>query len=87
MADAFSGYTPSLTSPYADGAAVTPHDTNELSTYSRALYVGTGGDLVVTLRSGNDVTLTGVVSGSLLRLWCTKVKSTGTTASDIVALW
>lgn len=65
-------------------AAVTPHDTNELSIYSRALYVGTAGDLKVTTVGGDTVTITNAAVG-----WhpiaVKVVFSTGTTASNIIA--
>jgi hypothetical protein len=39
------------------------------------------------MASGNSLTLTGVTAGSVLPLRVTKVKSTGTTATNIAALW
>lgn len=51
------------------------------------LWVGTGGTLKLTLESGDIVTLTSVPDGTQLLLRVTKVHHTGTTASDIVALW
>jgi hypothetical protein len=51
------------------------------------LYVGTGGNVAIETIGGDSVTLTGVISGSFLPVMVSKVKSTGTTASDIIALW
>lgn len=51
------------------------------------LYVGTGGNVAVETIGGDSITLTGVVSGSFLPIMVSKVKVTGTTASDIIALW
>jgi len=65
--------------------AVTPHNTNELTNVSRAIYVGTGGNLVIVMQGGAEVTLTGVVASTWLPIRIKKVKLTGTTASDIVA--
>jgi hypothetical protein len=72
--------------PYVDGAAVTPHDTNELTNVSRALYVGGAGALVVVTLKGTTVTLAAVPAGTELRLRVKQVKATGTTATSIVAL-
>lgn len=51
------------------------------------LYIGTTGTLKVTTVAGDDVTFTGVLSGSFFPVQVRKVWSTGTTASNIIALW
>jgi hypothetical protein len=69
-------------------AAVTPHDTNELTYTARALYIGGAGD--VALIAGGDsaaVTLASVPAGTILPIRAKVVKSTGTTATNIVALY
>ena len=50
------------------------------------LYVGTAGDLRVTMSNGNDVTFKNVSAG-FQPIHVLKVFSTGTAAQDIVALW
>lgn len=79
--------------PYDLAAAVTPHDTNELPFVTRGLYVGTTGNVAVVMAAdgsasgaGTAVTFVGVPAGAVLRVRCRKVMSTGTTASNIVAL-
>jgi hypothetical protein len=64
---------------------VTPHDTNELTVVTRALWVGTAGDLKVTMASGDVVTFPGASGWMPIR--ARQVFSTGTTAADIVAVW
>jgi hypothetical protein len=86
MADNFAGLQPGLSSPATDGVAVTPSDSTVLTT-TRAIFVGGAGNLAVVMASGNSLTLTGVTAGSLLPMRVTKVKSTGTTATNIAALW
>ena len=86
MADNFAGSQPGLTTPAEDGAAVTPSDSTVLPT-TRALYVGGTGNLAVVMKSGTTLTFNSVPAGSMLSLRVTKVKSTGTTATNIVALW
>lgn len=86
---------------YADGplnsassaAAVTPHDSNEVldangSHYPRALFVGGAGNVAVRLVDDSaDVTLVGVQAGRILDIQAKLVKATGTTATNIVALF
>lgn len=86
MTDRFSHSQPSLSGPASTGFSVTPSDTTDLEEATRALYVGTGGDLLVVMLSGVTLLLNGVADGSLLPLRVTRVRATGTTASEIVAL-
>lgn len=75
------------TSPIRAGEAVTPSNTEELPQAVRALYVGTGGDLAIETVDGSDLTFIAVTAGSIYPFKAKKVKATGTTASDIVAIW
>ena len=52
----------------------------------RAIYVGTGGDLKLTVGS-TAVTFKNVPSGTLLPIRAQLIWSTGTTASNVVALF
>ena len=72
---------------YERGVAITPHDSNsQPGLPCRALFVGGAGALAVIDGSGAAVTLTGVVAGTVLPLEVSRVKATGTTATNIVAL-
>jgi hypothetical protein len=51
-----------------------------------ALYVGTGGTLVITTKGGDIVTMLNVPDGTLIPVLVTKIWN-ATTASDILALW
>ena len=51
------------------------------------LYVGTGGDLVVTTVSGDKATFVNIQGGTFLPIQVVRVWATGTTAADIIALW
>ena len=51
------------------------------------LYVGTGGDLNITTVGGDTVELTNVANASFIPIMVSKVLSTNTTCSDIIALW
>lgn len=87
MADDFDKYSSGLDSPAQHAAAVTPNDDTDLTKVTRALFVGTGGNIVVIMAGGETVTFTGVLSGSVLPFRIARVKSTLTTAQNIVALW
>ncbi len=72
-------------------AAVTPNDSTNLSDVSKygmtlGLYIGTTGTLTVIMASGATVTFTSVAVG-FIPLNVVRVLSTGTTASNIVALY
>lgn len=75
------------TSPASNFAAVTPSDSVNLTYFTRALYVGTGGNVVVVSPSGTAVTFSNVPDGAILPVKAMRVNSTNTTASNIVALW
>ena len=67
--------------------AVVPSDTTELPVLPKALYVGSGGDLVLCGVAGSaDVRFRNVPSGSVIDVRAQFVRATGTTAGDIVAL-
>lgn len=68
-------------------AAITPSDAAALSPPSGRLFVGGAGNLKVDTIGGETVTFTGVVAGSLIPVRAIKVYATGTTATNIAALW
>lgn len=72
-------------SPAYDAVAVVPSDTTMIPA-TRGIYVGVAGDLVVEMVSGNSATFTAAANG-ILPVQVHKVKSTGTTATNIVALY
>lgn len=75
-------------SPALNAFAVIPDNSQELTHVTRALFVGTGGDINLVLRDdNNEVLLKNVPSGGLLPVRAKLVKSTDTTAQDIVGLY
>lgn len=77
-------------------AAVTPSDTLNIPSPSTedgsgnngcVLYIGVTGDLKVTTVGGNDVTFVNVQGGTFFPIQVIKVFSTGTTATNIIAIW
>jgi hypothetical protein len=87
MTDAFSRHSRSLTSPPEEAAAIAPDDAAPLAHVTRAVYVGSGGDLRVRMLKGGVVTLASVPGGSLIPLRVSQIYATGSTASDLVGLW
>ena len=85
--DSFSRFQTQDFSPLTSAASVTPHNTNELSYVTRAVYVGATGNVAVTMQDGGDVTFVGVPAGTTIPIRVTIVKATGTTATSIIALW
>ncbi len=66
---------------------VVPSDGIDLSTeFTRGLYIGGTGALRVLMRDGNDVTFSKIAAGSFVPLVVSRVFSTGTTATNIIAL-
>lgn len=86
MPDIFEDRSSGLESPGYFAAEITPNDSIDLPTTSRALYVGTGGDISLTMAGGHTVTLRNV-AGGFVPLRVSRIHATGTTATDIVAVW
>mgnify|MGYP000700423410 CR=1 FL=1 len=76
-----------LDDPATNAASVTPNDSTVLDC-TRGLWVGGAGNIAVVMRGGSAaVTFSGVPAGTLLPFRVTKVMSTNTTATLIVALY
>lgn len=74
-------------SPATRAFAVTPNDSADLTHPCRAFYVGVSGDVKVTTLEGDTVTFVGVAAGVPHPIWCTRIFSTSTTATSIVAIY
>ena len=86
----------SKTKPSEYAVAVTPSDTVDIdfsqkAAASRGLYVGSGGDVSVEMvgpgLTTSTVVFVAVLTGTLLPIEVTRVNSTATTASSLVAIW
>lgn len=77
--------------------AVTPSDSVDLSlaggsftppqTTGALPFVGSTGNLKVTMVGGQTVTFTNIPDGTFMPIQVTRIWSTGTTATDILALF
>ena len=85
--DNFATHQAGLDSPYANGADVTLHDTNELTVVSRALMATTtAGKVTVVLVSGDTCNVY-LPLGVAVKVRARIVKSTSATAAGVTALW
>jgi hypothetical protein len=72
-----------------NAAAVTTHDTNPLARGKTGmLFVGGAGNITCRFAGeSSDTLLTGVLAGALLPFQVTHIRATGTTATNMVALY
>lgn len=75
-----------MSAPAANAAAVTP-SASPLANPSRAVYVGTGGALNVTMVGGQTVLFGNVPDGTTLPIRVTHILAASTDADDVVSLW
>jgi len=79
-------FHPAINSPGRDAALVTPNDSTDLSRAARMLYIGTSGDVRIDTLDGTDIVFASVPVG-ILKMRCTRVYATNTTASNIIAIY
>lgn len=85
--DPFENSTDSLITPAKTAFAITPDDVADLPSVTKALYVGNGGDITVRpVDADADVTFRNLVTGTVLPVRMSAVRSSGTTATDMVGL-
>jgi hypothetical protein len=85
-ADPFEGYAQERGGVIDNAVEITPSDSVDLATIPRGFWVGTSGNLKVTMKGGQTVTFKNIDTG-YHGLRITRIWATGTTAADIVALW
>jgi hypothetical protein len=82
----YSSYSQSEFSPARNAVAVTPSDSENLATSAKALWVGQIGDVSVDTVGGQTAVVFKNCLG-VLPVTAVRVRATGTTATDIVALY
>lgn len=85
--DQFSAHATSLESPASGAAAISPSDNVDLPHVTRAIYVGGGGDLAVTMKDGGNATFKNMVGGTVIAIRAARVLVAGTTVTDIVGMY
>lgn len=87
MSDTFNNPTTGLQDPANNAYTATPHAEDPLPIYSRAIYVGTAGDLTCKMmKDAADVTFVGVPAGTILPIRVSHIRASST-ADDIVVLY
>lgn len=86
--DDFGKFASGLDSPYRRGVAITPSDTVNLTNVTRGVYVGGTGTITYISQAGDTVALLGNIPvGTILRICASRINTTGTSATNLVALW
>lgn len=75
-----------LINPWVGAFAITPSDSTNLSSVPREIYVWVGGNIAVTFVEWGTVTLLNVPDGGRLPYRVSKVFSTWTTATNLIAI-
>lgn len=68
-------------------AAVTPSDSVDLPQVCRGLYVGVSGNINIDMPDGATVLFSNVAAGIILPIRAKRVRSTSTTATNMVAVY
>lgn len=85
--DPFAHTLESVVAPAADCFVITPDDTGDLPKATKALFIGTGGDIVLRSVAGTgDVTFRNLPDGSILDVRVRAIRATGTSAANPVGL-
>lgn len=87
MSEKYQGRADDIAAPARRGFAITANDEADLAAETRAIYVGSAGDLAAVLVSGDEVSFVGLAGGTLLPVRARRVKSTGTSAGQLVGLY
>ena len=85
--DTCAGQPEILSSPCDNAEIVTPDNNTDLAYVPRGLWVGGAGSVNVVLAGGQTVLFAGIQAGTLLPLRVSRVKSSSTSATNIVAIW
>lgn len=87
MSETYAKQYDRVESPSRKAVEITPDDNNDLATWSKALYIGGGGNIEVQLvDDSGPTTFIAVPTGTVLPIRAKRIFSTGTTATFIVAL-
>lgn len=82
MTDQFASMIAGLDSPASDVFPITPNDSSDLSTPTRAIRANSGGNVVLVTIAGHQRTCT-FAPGETRAIRATRVLATGTTATGL----
>jgi len=76
---------------FRDAEEITPDDNEDLERPTQGIYVGGAGNITVHMARADDadpdeITFNNVSAGTILPIWVRRVKATGTTATNLLAL-
>jgi hypothetical protein len=86
MADKFASHSDTPISAARKLVAVTPSNSTDLTDLPKALWIGVAGDISVIAADDTDAVTVAALAG-VLPIRVKRVRSTGTTATGIVALY
>ncbi len=86
MSDPFADHMSGLESPASNLSAVTPDDAADLPQVCRALNVAVSGTVAITTVAGTTATVY-VAAGIAFPVRASRIWATGTSATNIVAMW
>lgn len=88
MSDPYAHFVNAASAPARSAKAVTPHNTNPLAAgVARGLYVGVSGDIACRLLGDDTDVLVKAAPVGILPLRVTHVRTTSTTATNLLALY
>lgn len=87
--DDYATLATGLDGPFSNQTIVTPSDTVDLTDETRAVYIGAAGALKVTTAGGQTIVIpSGILAvGVPHPMRVTRIWSTGSTATPVVAVW
>lgn len=73
--------------PARNAVAVTPSDSTDLTNVTRAIVVGGNGNVSVNMSGSGSAVVISMTAGTIYPLAVSRILSTGTAATGIVAIW
>ena len=73
--------------PAINGQAVSTSDTVNLNRPSRGIYVGSTGTVIAVMHDGSTLSFVNCPDGLIIPIQAIRINATGTTATNIVALF
>ncbi|MEM9700241.1 MAG: hypothetical protein AAF943_15790 [Pseudomonadota bacterium] len=81
----FSNHEPEIIAPISAGEAATPG--TDFRSISRGIFIGGTGDIRLRMKNGEELLFRNAQAGVVYPFQAQQVVASGTTASDIVALY